>query len=365
MAQKLMFPMKTLSVSQGYGIAVDGVSANTFSHKATKCLDINGADTGKDYGYAPCDCKVVRIYNGQTASSKCNFVFFESLAPVELRTKGLNYVTWIMAHSSTADLNTLGIHVGATFKQGEQCYREGMAGNATGNHIHICMGIGKFSGTGWHSTSAGTWEVNNSFFIHQECWIAPDTKIRNTGGYKWETLKETAAPAGDPKPKPAPSTSTTFKKGDAVKLVADKLYTSSTGTGHVIKTTTYYIYDGQKVNGRYRVTNNKTWCSDTTFKAAHVSGWINPDEVETVGTTTTPTPAATTYIGKPIAMKGAKLYASSKGTAGFVKYTTYYLYDNINVNGRYRVTNTASHVKKGAFNAAYISGWVDAAVAKR
>ena len=45
-----------------------------------------------------------------------------------------------------ADLKALGIKVGKIFKQGEICYREGVKGIGSGNHMHIEVGTGKFNG---------------------------------------------------------------------------------------------------------------------------------------------------------------------------------------------------------------------------
>ncbi len=61
--------------------------------------------------------------------------------------------------------------------------------------------------------------------------------------------------------------------GDAVKLNKGKLYSSSTGTKAYTKTGTYYLYDGQKINGRYRVTNRKSRVGKTPV-GSNVSGWV-------------------------------------------------------------------------------------------
>lgn len=63
------------------------------------------------------------------------------------------------------------------------------------------------------------------------------------------------------------------KAGDAVKLNKGKLYVSSTGKTAVTRTGTFYLYDGKKVNGRYRVTN-KTSRVGKKPVALYVSGWV-------------------------------------------------------------------------------------------
>ncbi len=81
-----------------------------------------------------------------------------------------------------------------------------------------------------------------------------------------EMQKETSAGATKPAAK-APAV------GDMVKLTKGKLYTSSTGDKYVIRTGAFYLYDGKKVNGRYRVTNAKSRVSKTPLWF-NVSGWV-------------------------------------------------------------------------------------------
>ncbi len=75
------------------------------------------------------------------------------------------------------------------------------------------------------------------------------------------------------KPKAEVTTPATPKAGDVVKLNKGKLYTSSTGTKAYTKTGTYYLYDGQNINGRYRVTNKKNRVGKTPV-GSNVSGWV-------------------------------------------------------------------------------------------
>ncbi len=81
---------------------------------------------------------------------------------------------------------------------------------------------------------------------------------------------ETAKPAT---PKAEAEKPAAPKAGDVVKLNKGQLYTSSTGTKAYTKTGTYYLYDGQKINGRYRVTNKKNRVGKTPV-SSNVSGWV-------------------------------------------------------------------------------------------
>ena len=63
------------------------------------------------------------------------------------------------------------------------------------------------------------------------------------------------------------------RAGDAVVLRKEKLYRSSIGEAAVVRTGTFYLYDGKKVNGRYRVTNQKARVGKQPL-ALYVSGWV-------------------------------------------------------------------------------------------
>lgn len=77
------------------------------------------------------------------------------------------------------------------------------------------------------------------------------------------------------KPKPStPANTTTYKKGQAVYLDKKPLYISATAKKPSnYKSGTYYIYDGEKVNGRYKITARKFMCGLKPSKF-YVTGWI-------------------------------------------------------------------------------------------
>lgn len=67
---------------------------------------------------------------------------------------------------------------------------------------------------------------------------------------------------------------TTYSKGSAVNLSKKPLYASSTSKTVVgRKTGKYYIYDGVKTNGRYRITNQAKYCGKTPA-GLYVTGWV-------------------------------------------------------------------------------------------
>lgn len=95
--------------------------------------------------------------------------------------------------------------------------------------------------------------------------------------------KTAAKPATTPAAKPATTPATTpaakpvvkvYKKGDAVKLTKAPLFISATASkATTTKTGTYYIYDGIKTNGRYRITNKSGNCGKKPI-ALYVTGWV-------------------------------------------------------------------------------------------
>lgn len=61
--------------------------------------------------------------------------------------------------------------------------------------------------------------------------------------------------------------------GDVVKLYKERLYLASTGQAGVVRTGTFYLYDGVPVKGRYRVTNRLSRVGKKPV-GLNVSGWV-------------------------------------------------------------------------------------------
>lgn len=178
--KELYFPMQTLRVTQGYGVAYSGVPANTYSHAGGYALDLGGADGGADWLYAPCDMVVRRVYGSYNA------VWFESLE--ELESIG-STVIMLCLHMNLADRIALGIRPGKVFKAGQRCYREGMAGKVTGTHVHLELGKGPFTGTGWKQNAQGVWVINNPLVPSEVFTLKGDVNVMNDGGYNWMVNK--------------------------------------------------------------------------------------------------------------------------------------------------------------------------------
>ena len=167
------FPMQYLNITQG----VNG----SYSHKGTKALDLAGKDSEKDAVYAPFTGKIKRIY-----TDSGNFIWLESCNPVRYADGTVDYMTIMIGH----DNDVSDLYVGKIINQGEQFYSEGTAGNATGNHIHLECGKGKFTSGGWYKNSDGEYTIYNSILPYDALVLKSDTIIKNSYGYNWRNTPD-------------------------------------------------------------------------------------------------------------------------------------------------------------------------------
>ena len=69
------------------------------------------------------------------------------------------------------------------------------------------------------------------------------------------------------------------KKGDKIKLSNAPLYAASTDKkGVTNKTGTFYMYDGKKVNKKYRITNAASRVGKTPI-GTNVTGWVDEKDI--------------------------------------------------------------------------------------
>jgi LysM repeat protein len=257
--EKALFPMKYLNISQG----ING----SYSHKGTMKIDITGSGTGIDNAYAPYTGVIKKI-----DTKDANQVWFESLNPVKYADGTEDYMTIIFAH----DNDVSNLYVGKVINQGDIFYQEGTAGNATGNHIQLDVGKGKYVDNGWYQNDVGQWVIYNEIDPTKALWVKNDTVIINNGGYTWKvtntnTYQETTKD----------NTSNvyyTIKAGDTLSGIANKydigwqeLYNANKtvigpnasiikiGQELLIPNTIYYIVT--KGDNLYRIAErfNTTW----------------------------------------------------------------------------------------------------------
>lgn len=172
--EKAVLIVDYLNVTQG--------GNGSYSHKGDKAIDIAGKDTGKDPLKAPFTGIVKRIYESNNA------VWLESVDKVLYADGTIDYMTILTMHDDSINLK-----VGDKVKQGEIYYNEGTKGNATGNHIHLAIGKGKFTGSGWYQNEYGNWCINNQIDVYKGLFLYDTVKIIDSGGYDWirtDTLTE-------------------------------------------------------------------------------------------------------------------------------------------------------------------------------
>lgn len=74
------------------------------------------------------------------------------------------------------------------------------------------------------------------------------------------------------------TTEKTYAKGVKINLSNVTLYSSSTAKNGTKKSGTYYLYDGQVVNGRMRITNSAANCGKIPA-GSYVTGWVNKADI--------------------------------------------------------------------------------------
>lgn len=151
--EKPLFPAKYMRITQGY---------KEGSHIDSYAIDNADKDGGISTIYAPFTGIIKKIY-----ANDANEVWLESVDKVEYPDGTIDFLTMMFAHAN--DVSNL--FVGKRINKGEAFYKEGMKGNATGNHCHMECGKGKFIGSGWHKNNSGYWSINNGKLPEECLWI--------------------------------------------------------------------------------------------------------------------------------------------------------------------------------------------------
>ena len=168
--QKILFPMPTMNITTGI---------NELTHRDSLAIDCAGEDRGIDNVHAPFTGIIKKKWaNGNT-------VWLESTQIVLFADGTKDYATCAFTHDNfVGDLS-----VGQIIKQGQVFYQEGTAGNSTGNHIHLEVARGKFTGSGWHTNSVDGWVLNNQIEPWKAFWL-DNVKIINGHNYKWSIIND-------------------------------------------------------------------------------------------------------------------------------------------------------------------------------
>lgn len=169
--EKAYFPMETLNITNAYGNI-----AKTSEHKLKIAVDAAGADGGKDTVYAPFTGYIKKL---KDSVGTC---VLESENKVQWADGTVDYMHILMYHSD--NLYEYGLYVGKRIKQGEAFYREGTKGYATGNHIHLEVGKGKYPGS--EVAVGSTWRLKNQVAPESALFLRNNTTIKNYGGLTWK-----------------------------------------------------------------------------------------------------------------------------------------------------------------------------------
>ena len=169
--EKPIYPSPYMRITQGF---------MTGTHADSYAIDEAGSDTGIDFIVAPFTGAIKKIYTGDA-----NDVWIESSEPVIYPDGTVDYMTMMFAH----DNDVSNLFVGKVINRGERFYEEGTKGNASGNHVHMECGRGKFTGSGWHKNSAGYWSINNGKNPTECLWIDDSITILDSNGYTFKRIE--------------------------------------------------------------------------------------------------------------------------------------------------------------------------------
>ena len=169
--EKPIYPSPYMRITQGF---------MTGTHADSYAIDEAGSDTGIDFIVAPFTGVIKKIYTGDA-----NEVWIESSDPVIYPDGTVDYMTMMFAH----DNDVSNLFVGKVINRGERFYEEGTKGNASGNHVHMECGRGKFTGSGWHQNSAGYWSINNGKNPTECLWIDDSITILDSNGYTFKRIE--------------------------------------------------------------------------------------------------------------------------------------------------------------------------------
>lgn len=175
------YPMKTMSISQNYN---QGNHLPHWKGALTKDYPIDdcGIDKGRDYCFAPVNMVVVKKYTDPWT----NAIVLESVNKVKTPT-GEYKIYMSLTHPNDDDMKK--VRIGQKIAKCQAICKEGTDGNATGNHLHITVGIAPFNKIKQNSNKKYCF-VGKSVKKPEEIFYIDNdfTKIKNAGSIKWKTV---------------------------------------------------------------------------------------------------------------------------------------------------------------------------------
>lgn len=160
--ERPIFIMKNVSISQR--------AYSTGSHKYLQAIDINGKDTGIEAGIAPCRVKILGVFTKEKTGFNNTVLFgtcdeYGNSCSVECADGSKRVLTFALTH----DNDISWAKKGAIYTQLQEFYHEGTKGYATGNHIHLEIGLGWQ--TKKYKDEHGNWCLKNLIAPDKVFWL--------------------------------------------------------------------------------------------------------------------------------------------------------------------------------------------------
>lgn len=170
-----LFPMPYMYLSQG--------EHDTYYY----AIDLIGWDSsGRVYQaplYAPFDCVCVHV---GTLASNTPTVTWQSTNQVNFIDGSVDYAVISLSH----DDNFSSYTVGETRSQGDVFGHTGTTGISTGDHCHLIVGKGTYTG---YSTISGHYTLNNQYHSYLAMGVN-DTVLYQPLSYDWQEFSVTPTP---------------------------------------------------------------------------------------------------------------------------------------------------------------------------
>lgn len=128
----------------------------------------------------------------------------------------------------------------------------------------------------WQHSSKGSVSGVDGNVDLNECYVDYPAIIKRNG---LNGFAKAASTAAVPKPETPDRAKISYAKGAKITLSQATLYASATAANGSKKSGTFYIYDGQTVNGRMRITNSAANVGKTPV-GQYVTGWVKRSEMK-------------------------------------------------------------------------------------
>ena len=252
MAEYLTYPFRYMRITQNYKGTISHkphwygkLKNNTFGTLPglkDYPIDEGGKDGNRDPCFARVDMVVKKIYG--VGNRGTNTIWLESADKVKLANGTTDYITLMLTHPNDSDIGRL--KVGMKIKSGEYICYEGADG-ATGNHIHMSVGTGHMSGSGWAQNANGKWvlTVTGTVLKPEQAFFldAKQTTVLNCAGIAFKQLPAKAQKASST---PTESTAKKYTAGNYKVATSVLNVRKGPATNEPLKMFSQFTADAQK-----------------------------------------------------------------------------------------------------------------------